>query len=108
MQQLQSIIDAAFERRAEISPTQADPEIREAVSTIIDALDQGSLRVAEKIGHWVTHQWLKKAVLLSFRLHPNVAISAGCMQYFDKIETKFSRYSEADFIAEGFRVAPPP
>ncbi len=108
MNPLQTIIEAAFERRAEISPQHAEPELRQAVICIIDALDQGSLRVAEKIeGHWVTHEWLKKAVLLSFRLNPNVAMGAGCMQYFDKIETKFSRYNEADFIAAGCRVVPP-
>jgi len=75
MQDLQHTIDAAWERRGELSSTSSDPTIRDAVATVISELDAGRLRVAEKNGtDWVTHQWLKKAVLLSFRLADNVPI----------------------------------
>lgn len=105
---LAAVIDGAWEDRANLSPAQAPSDIRTAVEQVIDALDRGSLRVAEKInGDWVTHQWIKKAVLLSFRLKDNVPIQAGGLQFFDKVDTKFARYTEADFKAAGFRVVPP-
>jgi 2,3,4,5-tetrahydropyridine-2-carboxylate N-succinyltransferase len=104
---VQAIIEAAFEIRAELNPQNASAEIRDAVHFVIEQLDKGILRVAEKIeGVWHTHQWLKKAVLLSFRLQDNVVLDGGCTQFFDKVPSKFADYSEADFRAGGFRVVP--
>jgi 2,3,4,5-tetrahydropyridine-2-carboxylate N-succinyltransferase len=105
---LESLIDAAFERRTEISPSQLPTDLSEALSEIIDGLNRGRLRVAEKIdGSWVTHQWLKKAVLLYFRAHDNRVIEGGATKYFDKVPMRFAGYSEADFRQGGFRVVPP-
>ncbi len=107
MSSLQAIIETAFENRAEINPGNATAELRDAVNEVITALDTGGMRVAEKIdGDWVTHQWLKKAVLLSFRINDNEVMAGGCTQYFDKVPAKFGDYSEADFRAGGFRVVP--
>ncbi|MCX8574693.1 MULTISPECIES: 2,3,4,5-tetrahydropyridine-2,6-dicarboxylate N-succinyltransferase [unclassified Gilliamella] len=107
MQQLQTIIDAAFERRAEITPSNADAVTRDAINQCIHLLDSGKMRVAEKInGEWVTHQWLKKAVLLSFRINENQLINAGPTNYYDKVPLKFADYDEARFAQEGFRVVP--
>ncbi|GKW07501.1 MULTISPECIES: 2,3,4,5-tetrahydropyridine-2,6-dicarboxylate N-succinyltransferase [Pectobacterium] len=107
-QQLQNIIETAFERRAEITPANADTVTREAVTQAINLLDSGALRVAEKIdGQWVTHQWLKKAVLLSFRINDNQLIEGGETRFFDKVPMKFADYDEARFQREGVRVAPP-
>ena len=108
MQQLQDIIEPAFEKRAELSPGSADPKIREAVERVIAELDAGRLRVAEKLkGKWVTHEWIKKAVLLSFRLNDNQVMAGGSTQYYDKVPPKFGGSSSADFAAGGFRVVPP-
>lgn len=108
MQQLQNVIETAFERRAEITPANADTVTREAVNQAISLLDSGALRVAEKIdGQWVTHQWLKKAVLLSFRINENRIIDGNETRYYDKVPMKFADYDEARFQREGFRVAPP-
>jgi len=108
MNQLQPIIEDAFERRNDITPTTVDATTRQTVNTIIEALDKGQLRVAEKInGEWVTHQWLKKAVLLSFRINENQLIEGNETRYYDKVPMKFADYDEARFKAEGFRVAPP-
>jgi 2,3,4,5-tetrahydropyridine-2-carboxylate N-succinyltransferase len=105
---LESIIDAAFEQRASVSPRTAEPKVADAVEQVIADLDAGRLRVAEKIdGGWITHQWVKKAVLLYFRLHENEVIEAGGARWFDKVPTKFAGYSEADFRAAGVRVVPP-
>ncbi|PVY71798.1 2,3,4,5-tetrahydropyridine-2,6-dicarboxylate N-succinyltransferase [Pectobacterium versatile] len=107
-QQLQNTIETAFERRAEITPANADTVTREAVNQAINLLDSGALRVAEKIdGQWVTHQWLKKAVLLSFRINDNQLIEGGETRFFDKVPMKFADYDEARFQREGVRVAPP-
>ncbi|BCL75260.1 2,3,4,5-tetrahydropyridine-2,6-dicarboxylate N-succinyltransferase [Jeongeupia sp. HS-3] len=107
MNNLQSVIETAFENRADITPASATAELRDAVNEVINQLDKGLLRVAEKIdGAWHTHQWLKKAVLLSFRINDNVPMDGGCTQYFDKVPSKFADYSEADFRAGGFRVVP--
>ena len=107
MTNLENIINAAFEIRTEITPANATPEIREAVTETLNLLDCGKLRVAEKIdGDWVTHQWLKKAVLLSFRINENRMMDGGNTRYYDKVESKFSNYSEADFAAAGVRVVP--
>jgi 2,3,4,5-tetrahydropyridine-2,6-dicarboxylate N-succinyltransferase len=108
MHQLQSIIDQAWEDRANLKPGSAPARLGEAVDTIISELDQGKLRVAEKIdGEWVTHQWIKKAVLISFRLEDNRMMDNGPMRYFDKVPTKFAHYGNHEFEKGGFRVVPP-
>ena len=108
MDQLQQIIEKSFELRAEITPRNADAQLKEAVDNVIAQLDQGKLRVAEKIdGQWVTHQWLKKAVLLSFRLEDNAFIKGGFTNYYDKVPSKFADYNSRDFREGGFRVVPP-
>ncbi len=108
MQALQAIIDEAFERRADITPRSVDAKTKEAVMHVLDQLDKGVVRVAEKInGEWVTHQWLKKAVLLSFRMEDNFFIKGGFTNYFDKVPSKFSDYNSKDFREGGFRVVPP-
>jgi 2,3,4,5-tetrahydropyridine-2-carboxylate N-succinyltransferase len=105
---LQALIDAAFERRAGITPGQAPADLLEALEQILDGLHAGRLRVAEKIeGVWTTHEWIKKAVLLYFRTHDNVVIENGPMRYFDKVPTRFAGFGEAEFRAGGFRVVPP-
>jgi len=105
---LESLIDAAFERRADISPQNVPGDLSAALSEVIDGLNHGRLRVAEKIdGQWMTHQWLKKAVLLYFRAHDNRVIDGGETTYFDKVPTRFAGYSDADFRQGGFRVVPP-
>ena len=109
MSQLQTIIEDAFERRADINPSTATPELRDAIASIMADLDSGKLRVASRKGdsqEWETHQWLKKAVLLSFRLDDNVLMDGSCTKYFDKVPPKFADYTEADFKAGGFRVVP--
>jgi 2,3,4,5-tetrahydropyridine-2-carboxylate N-succinyltransferase len=116
MGSLSETIDAAWERRAELSPAAAPPAVRDAVEHAIAELDTGRARVAEKIdGQWVTRQWLKKAVLLSFRLRDNrIVASPGAAtpggprlpQFYDKVSSKFDDYTEADFAAGGFRVVP--
>lgn len=108
MQQLQNVIESAFERRADITPANVDTVTREAVNQVIGLLDSGALRVAEKIdGQWVTHQWLKKAVLLSFRINDNKFMDGAETRYYDKVPMKFADYDEARFQKEGFRVVPP-
>lgn len=109
MSQLQTIIEDAFESRAEINPGNASAELKDAIASVLADLDAGKLRVASRKGdsqEWETHQWLKKAVLLSFRLQDNVLIDGGCTQYFDKVPPKFADYTEEDFKAGGFRVVP--
>src|ERR1022692_5333100 len=112
MDLLQQKIDAAWERRTELDPANAPKAVREAVDAAISKLDAGQLRVAEKRGtEWVTHQWLKKAVLLSFRLSDSVAIGlAGPevpFRFYDKVPTKFARFDDAAFAQAGVRVVPP-
>ncbi len=105
----QSIIEAAFEDRANINPSNATPELKTQVESVLKDLDAGVLRVASRIGdtqNWETHQWLKKAVLLSFRLEDNKLLDDGVTKYFDKVPPKFADYSEEDFKAGGFRVVP--
>ena len=104
-----SIIEAAFEDRANINPANASAEIKSTVNSIIADLDAGTLRVATRIAdtqNWETHQWLKKAVLLSFRLEDNYLMDDGVTKYFDKVPPKFADYSAEDFKAGGFRVVP--
>ena len=108
MHELQKIIEAAWEDRASLKPGEAPAKIGEAVAHILGDLDAGKLRVAEKIdGQWVTHQWIKKAVLLSFRLEDNNLMTDGVSNYFDKVPTKFSGYDTHRFQTGGFRVVPP-
>jgi 2,3,4,5-tetrahydropyridine-2-carboxylate N-succinyltransferase len=108
MQALQPLIDQAWENRAQISPATTDAALRDAVEAVIAALDRGELRVAEKIdGAWRTHQWIKKAVLLSFRLNDNSLMPGAATNYYDKVPAKFATYAPADFAAGGFRVVPP-
>jgi len=110
-QDLQNIIEQAWEDRASLSPASAPAPIREAVDHVLNALDKGELRVAEKQnGDWLVHQWIKKAVLLAFRLEDNVVMGAGPgtpLQFFDKVPSKFAGYTDADFKQGGFRVVPP-
>ncbi len=111
-QQLQTIIDTAWEQRADISPNNASAEVRDAVAHVLAGLDDGSLRVAQKdTGAWVVNQWIKKAVLLSFRLENNVPMASGALggslQFYDKVPTKFADYTPEDFARGGFRVVPP-
>ena len=105
----QSIIEAAFEDRANINPSNASAELKSTVASLIADLDAGKLRVASRIGdtqNWETHQWLKKTVLLSFRLEDNYLMDDGVTKYFDKVPPKFANYTEADFKTGGFRVVP--
>ena len=110
MSNLESIIEDAFEQRAEISPGTASPEIRNAVAEAIELLDSGKARVAEQrgVGDWVVNEWLKKAVLLSFRLQDNAPMEAGgYTQFYDKVDTKFGQWTAQQFSEAGVRVVPP-
>jgi 2,3,4,5-tetrahydropyridine-2-carboxylate N-succinyltransferase len=108
MKELQAAIDNAFEHRATITPRSVDAKLKDAVDQVIGMLDAGQLRVAQKIdGVWVTHEWVKKAVLLSFRIDDNTFVKGGYTNYFDKVPSKFSDYSSREFRAGGFRVVPP-
>jgi 2,3,4,5-tetrahydropyridine-2-carboxylate N-succinyltransferase len=101
-------IDTAFEERATLTPASASPDIVEAVGQAIGLLDSGAARVAEKIdGRWQVHEWLKKAVLLSFRLFDNVPIAAGYTQFYDKVPLKYSQHDAERFRTDGVRVVPP-
>ncbi len=108
-QQLQALIETAWDNRAELSPASAPREVMDAVNHVIDALNTGKLRVAtrEGVGQWTVHQWIKKAVLLSFRLNDNAIMKSGNLTFFDKVKTKFSDMSEAELKATGVRVVPP-
>jgi 2,3,4,5-tetrahydropyridine-2,6-dicarboxylate N-succinyltransferase len=106
---LQSIIDIAWEGRASLDPSTIAPEIRDAVDHVLGDLNAGRIRVAERqgVGQWHVNQWIKKAVLLSFRLNDNQAMHAGDLTFFDKVATKFSHIDEAAIRAAGVRVVPP-
>ncbi|NML48697.1 2,3,4,5-tetrahydropyridine-2,6-dicarboxylate N-succinyltransferase [Ramlibacter sp. G-1-2-2] len=108
-QQLQQIIDTAWDNRATISATSASKEVRDAVEHVIAELNTGKLRVAtrEGVGKWTVHQWVKKAVLLSFRLYDNVVMKAGDLAFFDKVQTKFAHLTPEEMAATGVRVVPP-
>jgi 2,3,4,5-tetrahydropyridine-2-carboxylate N-succinyltransferase len=108
MSDLQSIIEQAFEDRMSITPTTVSDDVRHAVQSAIALLDSGAARVAEKIaGEWVTHQWLKKAVLLSFRINDNQVMPGAENTFFDKVPMKYAGYSHEQFVADGVRVVPP-
>ena len=108
-QQLQQIIDTAWDDRASLSAASAPKEVRDAVDHVIAELNTGKLRVAtrEGVGKWTVHQWVKKAVLLSFRLNDNVIMKAGELAFYDKVPTKFSHLSPEEMAATGVRVVPP-
>jgi len=107
-QDLQNTIEQAWENRAGLSPASVGAEVREAVGQTLQSLDQGTLRVAEKTdGDWVVHQWVKKAVLLSFRLQDNAPMGQAPLQFYDKVASKFGDYTAQDFAKGGFRVVPP-
>jgi 2,3,4,5-tetrahydropyridine-2-carboxylate N-succinyltransferase len=112
MNDLQATIDRAWDDRATLSPASAPSGVKEAVAHVIGELDAGRLRVAEKVaGVWTTHQWIKKAVLLSFRLSDNVAMGPpperAPFRFYDKVSTKFARFDDAAFAQAGVRVVPP-
>ena len=106
---LQSTIELAWDGRASLGPTSTAPEIREAVAQVIADLNAGRIRVAERqgVGQWTVNQWIKKAVLLSFRLNDNQVMKAGELTFFDKVPTKFAHIDEAAIRAAGVRVVPP-
>jgi len=105
---LQPTIERAWEMRAELSPATAPAEVTDAVAAVLASLNIGAVRVAEKVdGAWIVHQWLKKAVLLSFKLQDNVLMHAGELAFFDKVQTKFSQLSDSEMRATGVRVVPP-
>ena len=106
---LQAIIDKAWDDRAQLSAKSASAEIRDAVEHVIAQLNRGEIRVATRqgVGQWQVHQWVKKAVLLSFRLNDNVIMRAGDLGFFDKVPTKFAHLSPEQMAATGVRVVPP-
>lgn len=106
---LEQIIEQAFEKRAEYSPTTMPQDVKDAVNDVLEQLDNGSLRVAEKKdGEWVVNQWAKKAVLLSFRMNDNYQMpSCEHLQFYDKVPTKFADWTEQQFIESVVRVVPP-
>src|SRR5437899_3282084 len=105
---LKDMIENAFEQRANLTPENASLELKQTINQAIAMLDSGKARVAEKIdGTWQTHQWLKKAVLLYFRLYDNQIMDSGCSRYFDKVPLKFSHFSAEELKATGVRIVPP-
>lgn len=108
MSNYQTLIESAFEDRLQITPQNVTPDLKNAIQHIIQELDAGHVRIAEKInGTWHTHQWLKKAVLLYFRTHDNTVITDEMTHYFDKVPLKYENFSLSDFQASGVRVVPP-
>jgi len=107
--QLEALINAAWEDRANLAAKSAPQDIRDAVDNTITQLNNGSIRVATRqgVGQWTVHQWIKKAVLLSFKLNDNELMRAGELGFFDKVKTKFSHLSEAEMRETGIRVVPP-
>jgi 2,3,4,5-tetrahydropyridine-2-carboxylate N-succinyltransferase len=108
-QQLQQIIDTAWDNRASLSAQSAPQEIRDAVDHVVGELNTGKLRVASRqgVGQWTVHQWIKKAVLLSFRLKDNELVKSGDLAFYDKVPTKFAHLSPEELAATGVRVVPP-
>lgn len=108
MSDQQNIILEAFERRAEITPRNVETHVRDAVQDVIERLDQGTLRVAEKRdGDWVVNEWVKKAVLLSFRIEDNAFMKGGFTNYYDKVPSKYADANSREFREGGVRVVPP-
>ena len=107
MSDLKTTIETAWENRDNITPTAVSDEVKQAIVNALEMLDSGAARVAEKIsGEWVVHQWLKKAVLLSFRIRDNQPMSDGVNQFYDKVPLKFSDYTPEQFQQGGMRVVP--
>ncbi|OBX47711.1 2,3,4,5-tetrahydropyridine-2,6-dicarboxylate N-succinyltransferase [Moraxella nonliquefaciens] len=105
---LQNIIETAFDNRANFGASDCPSDVRSAVEEVLASLDNGSLRVAQKIdGEWVVHQWVKKAVLLSFKINDNKPMNTGELGFYDKVDTKFNGWTEADYKNSGVRVVPP-
>lgn len=108
MKDLIAVIEEAFERRSTITPVNVDAKLKESVNEALSLLDNGSARVAEKKdGQWIVNEWLKKAVLLSFRIEDNKVMPGGYTNYWDKVAPKFDGWSEDQFRSGGFRVVPP-
>ncbi|NNE38435.1 MAG: 2,3,4,5-tetrahydropyridine-2,6-dicarboxylate N-succinyltransferase, partial [Gammaproteobacteria bacterium] len=108
MSQLETTINNYFENRSEVKLDSVQEELRHAITDVINGLDSGELRVAEKQNNsWTVHQWIKKAVLLSFAINGNKPIDGGFTSYFDKVPQKFSGLSEDEFNRIGARVVPP-
>ncbi|MEL0081661.1 MAG: 2,3,4,5-tetrahydropyridine-2,6-dicarboxylate N-succinyltransferase [Gammaproteobacteria bacterium] len=108
MKNLQSTIESAFENRAEISPASAPADVVDAVNQALAIIDSGESRVAEPTAEgWQVNDWLKKAVLLSFRINDNAPMEGGFTRYFDKVPSKFDGFSAEQFAATGCRVVPP-
>ena len=108
MQDLIATIESAWQQRNDLSPASAPPAVRDAVAQALDLLDAGTARVAQPTdAGWQVNEWLKKAVLLSFRLADNTVLEGGATRYFDKVPGKFAAYGEQDFAALGARVVPP-
>ena len=108
VRKLQALIEGAYESRADITPANASPELRAAVEAAVGALDAGTLRVAEKRdAAWHVNEWLKKAVLLSFRIAPNSPSRSGDLNFYDKVPLKYGAWGDAEFAAAGVRVVPP-
>jgi len=107
-QELQSLIETAWDNRASLDP-ENNAEIGEAVEAVIADLNAGRLRVAERqgVGQWITHQWIKKAVLMSFRLKDNATMRAGELAFHDKVQTKFAHLTDEEIRATGVRIVPP-
>src|SRR5260370_40296629 len=104
---LQATIESAYELRAQITPQNVSHEVRAAVEEVLGLLDKGSLRVAEKrAGQWHVNEWLKKAVLLSFRISQNTPIRADSLNFYDKVPLKYSGWDAGQFAAAGGRVVP--
>src|SRR5882724_7797875 len=104
IEQLRPLIDAAFERRAELTPKNLPPELGAAIDECIELLDSGTARVAEpKDGRWVVNEWLKKAVLVYFRSHDNEVMEAGYTRFYDKVPLKYAAATEEAFKAGGAR-----
>ncbi|MFO7552711.1 MAG: hypothetical protein R6W80_14995 [Haliea sp.] len=98
MSDIQPIIEEAFERRADITPRSVEPLVKEATLEAMRLLDSGQARVAEKKdGRWVVNEWLKKAVLLSFRIEDNEFMKGGFTNYYDKVPSKYADFNSRDF-----------
>ncbi len=108
MSELQQIIETAFEIRADITPANVDPAVKKAVNDAIELLDSGEARVAEPGDNgWQVNEWLKKAVLLSFRIRDNAIMAGGSTQYYDKVDSKFATSNAEQMADSGVRVVPP-
>ncbi|MEX0900474.1 MAG: 2,3,4,5-tetrahydropyridine-2,6-dicarboxylate N-succinyltransferase [Gammaproteobacteria bacterium] len=104
---MQETIEQAFDRRQDFSPSSCPDDVRAAVDAVLDGLDDGTLRVAEPQGDgWVVNEWVKKAVLLSFRINANQIVDAGFTRFWDKVPLKYTHHNAADFTNEGVRVVP--